>query len=93
MPVLYCPCEAPIMDTAHDSGCRRCGRPVDFSPAPLAAAFEPNGAPPATPCPHCSTPLPLDELAGYEGDRPGERVFGCPSCGRVVPLYSADWLS
>lgn len=29
---LYCECETPVMDVAHDAGCRRCGRPVDFSP-------------------------------------------------------------
>jgi len=31
---LYCECEAPVMDVEHDAGCRRCGRPVDFAPAP-----------------------------------------------------------
>lgn len=31
---LYCECEQPVMDIDHDAGCRRCGRPVDFSPAP-----------------------------------------------------------
>ena len=29
---LYCECASPIMDVEHDAGCRRCGRPVDFSP-------------------------------------------------------------
>lgn len=28
----YCGCDAPVMDPAHDAGCRRCGLPVDFSP-------------------------------------------------------------
>lgn len=28
----YCECETPIMDAEHDAGCRRCGRPVDFTP-------------------------------------------------------------
>lgn len=28
----YCTCETPIMDVEHDAGCRRCGRPVDFTP-------------------------------------------------------------
>lgn len=32
---LYCECETPAMDVEHDSGCRRCGRPVNFSPAPF----------------------------------------------------------
>ena len=30
--ILYCECEAPVIDVEHDAGCRRCGRPVDFSP-------------------------------------------------------------
>lgn len=29
----YCSCESPVMDPEHDAGCRRCGLPVDFSPA------------------------------------------------------------
>lgn len=29
---IYCACETPVMDVEHDAGCRRCGRPVDFSP-------------------------------------------------------------
>ena len=29
---LYCECQTPIMDVEHDAGCRRCSRPVDFSP-------------------------------------------------------------
>jgi len=28
----YCTCDSPVMDVEHDAGCRRCGRPVDFSP-------------------------------------------------------------
>jgi hypothetical protein len=32
----YCECETPVMDVEHDAGCRRCGRPVDFSPQPGA---------------------------------------------------------
>ena len=30
----YCECEQPVIDVEHDAGCRRCGRPVDFTPAP-----------------------------------------------------------
>lgn len=37
---LYCQCDSPIMDLEHDEGCRRCGRPVDFSPARLHAEME-----------------------------------------------------
>jgi len=33
----YCACEAPAIDVEHDAGCRRCGRPVDFSPQRAAA--------------------------------------------------------
>ena len=29
----YCQCETPIMDIEYDAGCRRCGLPVDFTPA------------------------------------------------------------
>lgn len=29
----YCRCALPLIDVAHDDGCRRCGLPVDFSPA------------------------------------------------------------
>lgn len=29
---LYCECSAPLIDVDHDAGCRRCGRPVDFTP-------------------------------------------------------------
>lgn len=32
MDTLYCACDTPAMDVAHDAGCRRCGLPVDFSP-------------------------------------------------------------
>lgn len=28
-----CSCESPVIDVEHDAGCRRCGRPVNFSPA------------------------------------------------------------
>ena len=30
---LYCECETPLMDVEHDAGCRRCGRPVNFTPS------------------------------------------------------------
>lgn len=36
--IVYCSCEAPIMDVEHDAGCRRCGLPVDFSPRPEGGA-------------------------------------------------------
>lgn len=29
---VYCTCGEPVIDVEHDAGCRRCGRPVDFSP-------------------------------------------------------------
>jgi len=32
VPIAYCQCETPIMDPEYDAGCRRCGRPVDFTP-------------------------------------------------------------
>lgn len=38
--IAYCTCETPIMDPQHDAGCRRCGLPVDFSPAPPASPGE-----------------------------------------------------
>jgi hypothetical protein len=28
----YCTCEQPVMEVEHDTGCRRCGLPVDFTP-------------------------------------------------------------
>jgi glutamine synthetase type III len=31
--MVYCECETPIFDAAHDAGCRRCGNPVNFTPA------------------------------------------------------------
>ena len=34
----YCGCDQPIMDAEHDAGCRRCGNPVDFTPAGPDAA-------------------------------------------------------
>jgi hypothetical protein len=32
-PSSYCECDTPVMDIEHDAGCRRCGRPVNFTPA------------------------------------------------------------
>jgi hypothetical protein len=29
----YCECEFPVIDVEHDAACRRCGLPVDFTPA------------------------------------------------------------
>jgi len=31
---IYCECETPVMDVEHDEGCRRCARPVAFTPEP-----------------------------------------------------------
>jgi hypothetical protein len=33
MPTIYCQCQDPLIDYEHDAGCRRCGQPVDFTPA------------------------------------------------------------
>ena len=38
--ILYCECSAPVMDVEHDEGCRRCGRPVDFSPRMSGMTFK-----------------------------------------------------
>ena len=33
MMLTYCTCESPYgFDPEHDAGCRRCGRPIDFTP-------------------------------------------------------------
>lgn len=64
METLYCVCGSPVMDPEYDAGCRRCGRPVDFTPL---------GPPPA---PFACRP---DESAGVrEGleDEAGEIVRG-----------------
>lgn len=39
---LYCQCETPVMDVEHDAGCRRCGRPVDFTPKEPDETGDPN---------------------------------------------------
>lgn len=39
----YCTCDTPVMDVSQDAGCRRCGLPVDFSPADPMTARNPNG--------------------------------------------------
>ena len=32
--MIYCECETPVFDPEHDSACRRCGLPVNFTPSP-----------------------------------------------------------
>lgn len=42
METLYCVCGEPVMNPMYDAGCRRCGRPVDFTPKgpPFTAGLE-----------------------------------------------------
>lgn len=45
---IYCECESPLIAIEHDAGCRRCGRPVNFTPdAPAiwhAPPYDEHGA-------------------------------------------------
>lgn len=61
METLYCVCGEPVMDVEYDAGCRRCGRPVDFTPL---------GPPPA---PFACSP---DESAGLRGLHEAELQAG-----------------
>ena len=64
---LYCVCGEPVMNPAVDAGCRRCGRPVDFTPHPPFTAGVGDGpesrAAPVVPGLIACNP---DESAGLE---------------------------
>ncbi len=82
---LYCECESPMMDVAHDAGCRRCGRPVSFAPH----VTEVDG--PTATCSGCGAAMIL-AASEWVVLEPGERGYTCPDCGATTVLYSAAWL-
>jgi hypothetical protein len=71
--LLFCQCETHVIDVEHDEGCRRCGRPVDFTPRMyrvwLGADMRPHTA---FTCKHCAT-LALSKVPGASAS-PLDRV-------------------
>ena len=75
---LYCECETPVMDVEHDAGCRRCGRPVDFSPRKAGDRH----------CMSCGHDFdePTEDALDYEWADPTI----CPKCGSDDTLIALD---
>lgn len=59
----YCECEAPVIDVDRDAGCRRCGLPVDFTPAWHNEPWRVAGG-----CPACAR---QNELGPWPAHTPG----------------------